>query len=67
MIQGIGHGELIQNEKGDYYFICLGFRQVHMWGAQHILGREVIRIPINLEKEDCSFTENEGMAEKYEI
>ena len=40
-IQGIGHGDLIQDKKGNYYIVCLGFRQIGMWQPYHHLGREV--------------------------
>ena len=38
-IQGIGHGDLIQDKKGNYYMVCLGFRQIGMWQPYHHLGR----------------------------
>ena len=28
MIQGVGHGDLIQNQKGDWFVLHLGFRQI---------------------------------------
>lgn len=64
MIQDIGHGDLIQNEDGEYSFICLGFRQMHMWCAHHIMGREVIRIPIDFQKDGWSFNEDDGQEER---
>lgn len=46
MIQGIGHGDLIQDEKGDYFIVCLGFRQSGEWQPYHHLGREVFLAPV---------------------
>lgn len=40
-IQGVGHGDLIQDRNGNYYIVCLGFRQLGIWQAYHQLGREV--------------------------
>lgn len=45
-IQGIGHGDLIQDENGDYYMVCLGFRQSGEWMPYHHLGREVFLCPV---------------------
>lgn len=46
IIQGIGHGDLIQDEKGDYFIVCLGFRQSGIWQQYHHLGREVFLVPV---------------------
>lgn len=45
-IQGIGHGDLIEDEKGDYFMVCLGFRQSGEWQPFHHLGREVFLAPV---------------------
>ncbi len=55
VIQGVGHGDLIQDKYGDWHIICLGFRQIHMWRAYHILGREVFMAPVTFH-EDGWFT-----------
>lgn len=54
-IQGIGHGDLIQDKKGNYYIVCLGFRQSGIWQAYHHLGREVFLAPVYWQ-EDGWFT-----------
>jgi alpha-N-arabinofuranosidase len=46
LIQGIGHGDLISDEAGNYYIVCLGFRQSGMWMPYHHLGREVFLAPV---------------------
>ena len=68
IIQGIGHGDLIQDKNGDWHIMCLWFRQIHMWRAYHILGREVFLIPVTF-GEDGWFTAGvDGTAdEEYEI
>ena len=45
-IQGIGHGDLIEDDKGNYYIVCLGFRQSGEWSPYHHLGREVFIAPV---------------------
>jgi alpha-N-arabinofuranosidase len=47
LIQGIGHGDLISDENGNYYIVCLGFRQSGMWQPYHHLGREVFLAPVS--------------------
>lgn len=54
-IQGIGHGDLIQDPHGNYYIICLGFRQLGIWQPYHQLGREVFLMPAAFD-EDGWFT-----------
>lgn len=41
VIQGIGHGDLCIGPDGEYYLLCLGFRQTGEWKPFHHLGREV--------------------------
>lgn len=40
-IQGIGHGDLVSDGNGNYWLVCLGFRQIGEWQPFHHLGREV--------------------------
>lgn len=46
-IQGIGHGDLIQDEDGNTFIVCLGFRQADTWVPYHHLGREVFLVPVH--------------------
>lgn len=46
-IQGIGHGDLVQDDKGNTFMFCLGFRQAGMWQPFHHLGREVFIVPVH--------------------
>lgn len=55
IIQGIGHGDLIEDEKGNYFIVCLGFRQIGEWQPYHHLGREVYMAPVYWQ-EDGWFT-----------
>lgn len=54
-VQGIGHGDLIQDEKGETFLVCLGFRQQGEWMPFHHLGREVFLVPVQWH-EDGWFT-----------
>ena len=55
IIQGIGHGDLIQDPNGDWFILSLGFRQIHLWMPFHNLGREVFLTPVRF-GEDGWFT-----------
>lgn len=55
IIQGIGHGDLIQDPNGNWFIISLGFRQMQLWMPFHNLGREVFLTPVKF-GEDGWFT-----------
>jgi alpha-N-arabinofuranosidase len=46
LIHGIGHGDLVQDDRGNTFILCLGFRQEGMWVPYHHLGREVFLVPV---------------------
>lgn len=54
-IQGVGHGDLIQDGKGNWWLLHLGFRQTGRWIRYHHLGREVFLTPVSFD-EDGWFT-----------
>ncbi len=64
VIQGVGHGDLIQDAYGDWHIICLGFRQIHMWRAYHILGREVFMAPVTFREDGWFTVGNDGTMDK---
>lgn len=47
-IQGVGHGDMIQDEEGNWWMLHLGFRQSGQWSTFHHLGRETFLTPANL-------------------
>ena len=53
--QGIGHGDLIQDNEGHWWMLHLGFRQIGQWLTYHHLGREVFLTPVTF-GEDGWFT-----------
>lgn len=67
-IQGVGHGDLIQDKNGDWFIIHLGFRQTGQWSTYHHLGREVFMTPVKF-GEDGWFTAGADgtTAETFEI
>jgi alpha-N-arabinofuranosidase len=67
-IQGIGHGDLIEDENGNYYIVCLGFRQSGMWQPYHHLGREVFIAPVRWDDDGWFYAgENGTVAEWMEV
>lgn len=54
-IQGVGHGDLIEDKEGHWWLIHLGFRQIGQWLPFHHLGREVFLTPVTF-REDGWFT-----------
>lgn len=54
-LQGVGHGDLIQDEEGNWWMLHLGFRQTGRWLTYHHLGREVFLTPVTF-GEDGWFT-----------
>lgn len=60
-IQGIGHGDLIEDEDGNYFIICLGFRQIGIWQALHHLGREVFLVPVHWTEDGWFTAGNDGV------
>lgn len=68
IIQGIGHGDLIQAPDGRWFILSLGFRQIHMWMKFHHLGREVFLTPVRFEPNGWLYCGNDGTTEEfYEI
>lgn len=65
-IQGIGHGELIRDGKGEWHVISLGFRQAEI-GQFHHLGREVFMTPARFE-DGWFYAGNDGTTDwSYEL
>ncbi len=50
-IQGVGHGDLIQDKYGNWFIIHLGFRQMGQWVPFHHLGRETFLTPVTFNED----------------
>ena len=46
MEQAAGHGDILEDNDGNWWFAHLAFRQIHMWQTYHHLGREVCLVPV---------------------
>lgn len=58
-LQGAGHGDLVQDDRGNWWMLHLGFRQIGRWLTYHHLGREVFLTPVTF-GEDGWFTAGQG-------
>lgn len=68
IIQGIGHGDLVQDAYGGWHILSLGFRQQHLWMPYHNLGREVFLTPVRFEKDGWFYAGADGTTDaSYEI
>lgn len=68
IIQGIGHGDLLQKEDGKWFMVTLGFRQIHIWQPYHHLGREVFLTPVTFHEDGWFTCGHNGTTEpSYEI
>lgn len=68
IIQGIGHGDLIQNTDGEWFILTLGFRQIHLWQPYHHLGREVFLTPVAFDSDGWFNAGRDGTTDSsYEI
>lgn len=45
-VQGVGHGDLVQDKNGSWWMVHLGFRQIDRWLTYHHLGRETFLTPV---------------------
>ncbi|MCM3782431.1 glycoside hydrolase family 43 protein [Neobacillus mesonae] len=54
-VQAVGHGDLIEDQNGNWWIFHLGFRQIGKWIPYHHLGREVFLAPVTFD-EDGWFT-----------
>lgn len=47
LIQGVGHGDLVQAQDGSWWMVFLGFRVTHQFAYYHVLGRETFLAPVD--------------------
>ncbi len=68
IIQGVGHGDLIQDRQGGWHILSLGFRQIHIWQTYHHLGREVFLTPVSFGGDGWFTAGKDGTCdEQYEL
>ncbi len=54
-LQAAGHGDIVEDAKGNWWFVHLAFRQIGQYDTFHHLGRETCLVPLNWQ-EDGWFT-----------
>ncbi len=59
-LQGMGHGDLIEDNSGNWWILHLGFRQIGQWTTFHHLGREVFLTPATFDKDGWFSAGNNG-------
>lgn len=64
-IQGIGHGDLIEDEQGNFFVVCLGFRQSGAWSPFHHLGREVFLAPVQWQPDGWFTAGDQGVVKEW--
>lgn len=66
ILQGVGHGDLVEDEQGNWWILHLGFRQEERYVTFHQLGREVCLTPVTWD-ENGWFTAGEDGICKIEF
>ncbi|MBE5949622.1 MAG: glycoside hydrolase family 43 protein [Lachnospiraceae bacterium] len=51
VIQGCGHGDIIEDYNGNFWMVHLAFRQIDRWMPFHITGREVCLVPVKFNED----------------
>jgi alpha-N-arabinofuranosidase len=54
-VQGVGHGDLLEDNNGNWWMVHLAFRQIDKWMPYHHLGRETFLTPVTFNA-DGTFT-----------
>lgn len=62
-IQGVGHGDLFQDEKENWWMVFLGFRTISQWLDYHHLGREVFLAPVTWSEDGWPIVNETGTVE----
>lgn len=64
-IQGCGHGDLVEDENGNFWLFHLAFRQINEWVMHHITGREVYMMPITFDNDGWFSAECNGTTREF--
>ncbi len=62
LLQGCGHGDLVDDPQGNWWMLHLGFRQIHRWVMHHITGREVCLVPVTFDADGWFTAGTDGTA-----
>lgn len=66
LLQGCGHGDLVDDPDGNWWMVHLGFRQIHRWMMFHTTGREVNLVPVTFDA-DGWFTAGDNGVTRLEM
>lgn len=66
MLQGAGHGDIVEDRKGNWWFLHLAFRQQDQWVPYHHLGRETCLVPVQW-KEDWFYMGDGTASLSYDV
>lgn len=48
-LQGVGHGDLVEDPAGNLWMVHLAFRQIAQWCTYHHIGRETCLVPVTMQ------------------
>lgn len=51
ILQGVGHGDLVDDNDGNWWMLHLGFRQINAHSQFHHLGRETLLTPVTFDSD----------------
>lgn len=63
-VQGVGHGDLIQDVYGNWWLLHLGFRQIEKYLTFHHLGRETFLTPVTFTEDGWMEAGEKGTVRK---
>ncbi len=49
-IQGVGHGDLVEDAEGNLWMVHLAFRQIGLYSMYHLTGRETYLVPVTVDE-----------------
>ncbi|MBE5961898.1 MAG: glycoside hydrolase family 43 protein, partial [Lachnospiraceae bacterium] len=61
-LQGAGHGDILEDKHGNWWFMHLAFRQIGRWETFHHLGRETCLEPLYWGKDGWPIIGTDGTA-----
>lgn len=61
-LQAAGHGDIVEDAQGNWWFVHLAFRQIDRWQPFHHLGRETCLVPMQWQEDGWFTLGTEGTA-----
>ena len=57
-IQGVGHGDIVEDDKGNFWMVHLAYRQLGQWMMFHTTGRETYFVPMEIDGDKIKVGDN---------